>query len=386
MTRLLLSTFALSAIAWTQGVSTRAVKPLPRGKPSGLPFPTKFVDVAAEAGLTHRTVYGSDDRKQYILETVGCGVAFIDYDRDGWLDIFLLSGTRLEGPAPGVTNRLYRNERNGKFTDVTAKAGLIRQGWAGSVTAGDYDNNGFLDLFVTYYGQNVLYRNNGDGTFTDVTEAAGLLRKETHWGGGAAFFDMDRDGDLDLFVANYLLFDPEKVPKPGQSANCNWKGVPVNCGPRGLPPDRHVLYRNDGDGKFVDISDGLRNRQGERELRDDRGGCRSRQRRLARPLRRLRLDAQLLLPQQSRRHVHRVRSRARHRAQRRRHGAGRHGNRSRRLQSRRTSRHFQDALRRRHQRALSQRRQGQFRRRDDLERPRRRDALHRLGRRHRGPR
>jgi hypothetical protein len=252
--RLLLPIAALAAIAWTQGVSTRTVKPLPRGKASGLPFPTKFVDVAAEAGLTHRTVYGADDRKQYILETVGCGVAFIDYDGDGWLDIFLLTGTRLEGPVAGVTNRLYRNEKNGKFTDVTAKAGLVRQGWAGSVTVGDYDNNGFPDLFLTYYGQNVLYRNNGDGTFKEVTEASGLLRKETHWGGGAAFVDIDRDGDLDLFVANYLLFDPDKVPKPGQSANCNWKGVPVNCGPRGLPPDRHMLYRNDGGGKFVDIS------------------------------------------------------------------------------------------------------------------------------------
>jgi hypothetical protein len=252
--RLLLSIAALAAIAWTQGVSTRTVKPLPRGKASGLPFPTKFVDVAAEAGLTHRTVYGADDRKQYILETVGCGVAFIDYDGDGWLDIFLLTGTRLEGPVAGVTNRLYRNEKNGKFTDVTAKAGLVRQGWAGSVTVGDYDNNGFPDLFLTYYGQNVLYRNNGDGTFREVTEASGLLRKETHWGGGAAFVDIDRDGDLDLFVANYLLFDPDKVPKPSQSANCNWKGVPVNCGPRGLPPDRHMLYRNDGGGKFVDIS------------------------------------------------------------------------------------------------------------------------------------
>ena len=244
----------LSAWAWAQGVSTRAVKPLPRGKPSGIPFPAKFVDVAAEAGLTHPVVYGGEDRKQYILETVGCGVAFIDYDHDGWLDIFILSGTRLEGPAPGATNRLYHNDRNGKFTDVTVKAGLVRQGWAGSVTAGDYDNNGFPDLFITYYGQNVLYRNNGDGTFTETTEAAGLLRKESHWGGGAAFLDIDRDGDLDLFVANYLLFDKEKVPRPGQSTNCNWKGVPVNCGPRGLPPDRHVLYRNEGNGKFTDIS------------------------------------------------------------------------------------------------------------------------------------
>ena len=254
VTRLLPAVLALAVLAWTQGVSTRTVKPIPRGKPSGLPFPTKFVDVAAAAGLTHPTVYGADDQKQYILETVGCGVAFIDFDRDGLLDIFLLNGTRLGGPVPGVTNHLYRNEGAGKFKDVTEKAGLVRQGWAGSVTAGDFDNNGYPDLFITYYGQNVLYKNNGNGTFTDVTESAGLVRKETHWGGGAAFVDYDRDGDLDLFVANYLLFDQNKVPKPGGSTNCNWKGVPVNCGPRGLPPDRHTLYRNEGNGKFVDVS------------------------------------------------------------------------------------------------------------------------------------
>ncbi|MCC6539423.1 MAG: CRTAC1 family protein [Bryobacterales bacterium] len=245
----------IAVIAWTQGVSSRAVKPQPRGKASGLPFRTGYVDVAAEAGLTHPVIYGGDQAKQYILETVGCGVAWIDYDHDGWLDIFLLNGTRMEGaPVAGVTNRLYRNERNGKFTDVTEKAGLTQQGWAGSVTAGDYDNNGYPDLFITQYGQNLLYRNNGDGTFTDTTAAAGLLRPETHWGGGAAFADIDRDGDLDLFVANYLIFDLKRVPKPGQSGNCNWKGVPVNCGPRGLPPDRHQLYRNDGGGKFTDIS------------------------------------------------------------------------------------------------------------------------------------
>ncbi|MBM3792933.1 MAG: CRTAC1 family protein [Acidobacteria bacterium] len=253
--RLAAAVAGVAVIAWTQGVSSRVVKPQPRGKASGLPFRTGFVDVAAEAGLTHPVIYGGDQVKQYILETVGCGVAWIDYDRDDWLDLFLLNGTRIDAaPVPGVTNRLYRNERNGKFADVTEKAGLAHQGWAGSVTAGDYDNNGYPDLFITQYGQNLLYRNNGDGTFTDTTAAAGLLRPETRWGGGAAFADIDRDGDLDLFVANYLIFDIKRVPKPGQSGNCNWKGVPVNCGPRGLPPDRHQLYRNDGGGKFTDIS------------------------------------------------------------------------------------------------------------------------------------
>lgn len=244
----------LALAGWAQGVSSRSVKPQPRGKPSGVPFHARFVDIAAQAGLTHPVIYGGQDRKQYIVETVGCGVAFVDYDNDGWLDIFVLSGTRFEGAPAGATNRLYHNERNATFTDVTEKAGLVRQGWAGSVTAGDYDNDGFTDLFLTYFGQNVLYRNKGDGTFAETTESAGLLRKESHWGGGAAFLDFDRDGDLDLFVANYLKFDKERVPKPGESGNCNWKGVPVNCGPRGLPPDRHFLYRNEGGGKFTDVS------------------------------------------------------------------------------------------------------------------------------------
>ena len=160
-----------------QGVSTRNVAPAPRGKPSGLPFDARFTDVAAEAGLRAPVVYGGVDRKQYILETVGCGVAFIDYDNDGWLDIFLLSGTRF-GRAGGATNRLYKNNRDGTFTDVTAKAGLRRTGWASAVTVGDYNNDGFDDLFITYWGQNVLYRNNGDGTFTDVTEEAGCCTTE----------------------------------------------------------------------------------------------------------------------------------------------------------------------------------------------------------------
>ncbi len=237
-----------------QGISSRAVKPMPRGKPSGLPFNARFTDVASEAGLVAPVVYGGVDRKSYILETVGCGCAFLDYDNDGWLDIFLLSGTRLEGAPEGATNRLYKNNRDGTFTDVTAKAGLIRAGWAGAVAVADYNNDGFEDLFLTYWGQNVLYRNNGDGTFTDVTEKAGLIDKRTRWGAGCTFVDYNRDGHLDLFVSNYLEFDFKKIPKPGESSNCVWKGVPVNCGPRGLEPGRHSLYRNNGDGTFTDVS------------------------------------------------------------------------------------------------------------------------------------
>jgi hypothetical protein len=219
-------------------------------------FPVTFVDVSAAAGLEEPSVYGGVDSKRFIIETNGCGVAFLDYDRDGWMDLFVLSGTRLEGFPAGKepTNRLYRNGRDGTFADVTARAGLVRTGWASAVCVGDYDNDGRDDLFVTYYGKNVLYRANGDGTFTDVTRKAGLATDRTRWGSGCVFVDHDRDGDLDLFVANYLAFDLANTPEPGKGPNCLWKGVPVNCGPKGLPTDRNLFYRNNGDGTFTDVS------------------------------------------------------------------------------------------------------------------------------------
>jgi len=251
-----LKLLALSgANAWAQGVSTRSLKPTPRGKPSGIPFHARFTDIASSAGLTATTIYGGIDRKREIIETTGCGVAFIDYDNDGWLDIFVLCGTRLEGDPKEATNRLYRNNRNGTFTDVTDQAGLHRTGWASAVCVGDYNNDGHDDLFVTYWGQNVLYRNNGNGTFTDVTKEAGLLTPDRRWNSGCTFVDTNRNGHLDLFIGNYLQFDPDKIPKPGENVNCTWKGIPVNCGPRGLPLGRCYLYRNNGDGTFTDISD-----------------------------------------------------------------------------------------------------------------------------------
>jgi hypothetical protein len=257
ITRRLFVTLSAAASAgrlFAQGVAPRAVKPQAKPSPSGRPFNAHFVDVAKQAGLVVPTIYGNPDSKDYILEATGCGCAFLDYDNDGWMDIFLLCGTRIEGAPPDATNRLYKNNRDGTFTDVTEKSGLRSVGWASGVCVGDYNNDGFEDLFCTYFGQNKLFRNNGDGTFTDVTKEAGLLNDAPRWGAGCTFVDYNRDGHLDLFVSNYLQFDFQHVPKPGANSNCNWKGVPVECGPRGLPPGYHSLYRNNGDGTFTDVS------------------------------------------------------------------------------------------------------------------------------------
>jgi enediyne biosynthesis protein E4 len=244
------------AAALAQGVATRGVRPTPRGKRSGVPFSAQFTDIAASAGLRHPVIYGSPKRADYIVETTGCGAAFFDYDNDGWVDILVLNGSRLDGTPAGTSNRLYKNNRDGTFRDVTREAGLIRSGWASAVTIGDYNNDGHEDVFITYRGQNVLYRNNGNGTFTDVTKEAGLLHPADRWNSGCTFIDYDRNGRLDLFVANYLEFDAAKTPKPGENANCSFDGEPVMCGPRGLKAARQqYLYRNNGDGTFTDVSE-----------------------------------------------------------------------------------------------------------------------------------
>ena len=217
-----------------------------------------FADVTAAAGLLHaRNVSGSPDDKQFLLEEMGCGAAFFDYDHDGWLDIFLVNGSSFD---PAVRDSrpasyLFHNNRDGTFTDVTKKAGLTHSGWGQACCVGDYDNDGFDDLFVSYWGHNVLYRNNGDGTFTDVSGKAGVAGSAGAWGAGCCFLDYDRDGLLDLFVASYVNFDPAKAPRPGESAYCRYNEIPVPCGPLGYAGGTNVLYRNRGDGTFADVSE-----------------------------------------------------------------------------------------------------------------------------------
>ena len=224
-------------------------------KPSpAAPF-SRFVDVGQNAGLTQKMYCGGTDHLTYVVEQNGSGCAFFDYDNDGWMDIFILGGTTLEGPPPGASNRLYHNNRDGTFSDVTAKAGLVDCGWACGVCVGDYNNDGFEDLFLTYYGQNRLYRNNGDGTFSNVTEKARLLYPRTRFGSGCTFVDYNRDGLLDLFVSNYVDIDLATAPKPSLDIpNCNYEGVATFCGPAGLDAPQHFLYRNNGDGTFTDVS------------------------------------------------------------------------------------------------------------------------------------
>jgi hypothetical protein len=228
--------------------------PGPDDAASALGF--SFTNTARQAGLDSPIVYGGATSNKYLLETTGTGVAAIDYDNDGWLDLFFVNGSTLEGFPAGraPTNHLYRNKGDGTFEDVTVKAGLAASGWGQGACVGDYDNDGYDDLFVSYFGQNRLYHNRGDGTFEDVTRSAGLANTRTRWGTGCAFLDYDRDGRLDLFVANYIDLDLATAPTP-ESGLCRYKGIQVACGPPGLTGGKNALYHNRGDGTFADVSD-----------------------------------------------------------------------------------------------------------------------------------
>ncbi len=238
-------------------LATAAVaQPVPESKGSAStakPVNANFVDIAAKAGLTSKVIFGGVTSKNYIIETTGTGVAVFDYDNDGWPDIFVVNGTVLKWSLK-ETGHLYRNSHDGTFTDVTAKSGIKHTGWGHGVCVGDYDNDGYEDLFITYYGKNVLYHNNGNGTFTDVAEKAGVAGDGGDWGSGCAFVDYDRDGKLDLVMATYVKFDLATAPAPGERPSCIWKGAPVMCGPRGLPWASNRLFHNRGDGTFEDVT------------------------------------------------------------------------------------------------------------------------------------
>jgi hypothetical protein len=215
-----------------------------------------FEDIAAQTGLSASNVYGGDTHKEFIIETTGNGAVIFDYDNDGWADIFLPTGSTVEGfpPDKAPTGHLYHNNHDGTFTEVTGQSGLAHAGWAQGGCVGDYDNDGYLDLLVTYWGQNVLYHNNGDGTFTDVTAKAGLKTSGDEWSTGCSFVDYDRDGKVDIFLSRYVDFSYDSVPRPGQGQWCRWKGINVMCGPRGLQPGVNALYHNNGDATFTDVS------------------------------------------------------------------------------------------------------------------------------------
>jgi hypothetical protein len=228
---------------------------------TAVPLSVQFLNVARQAGLRAKTIFGSERKNKFLLETTGCGCAFLDYDNDGWLDIFLVNGTRFEAkwaPDQAPVSRLYKNNRDGTFTDVTIEAGVARTGWGQGVCVGDYDNDGWEDLFVTYWGDCALWHNNGDGKFTDVAKKAGVTTDpgngQHRWNTGCAFLDYDKDGHLDLFVANYIDFDPKTAPLP-ESGPCLYKGLTVACGPPGLQGAKNILFHSNGDGTFMDVSE-----------------------------------------------------------------------------------------------------------------------------------
>ena len=243
-----------------QGVATRNTAPEVRPDFSGQPWPVQFTDIALTNGLKTPVISGGEKAKRYIVEANGSGIAFLDYDNDGYLDVLLVNGSRLEGAPLNATNKLFRNDGKGSFADVSAASGVTQKGWGNGICAGDYDNDGYTDAFITYWGPNVLLRNTGKGRFEDASKnIPAPVAKE--WSSGCTFIDYDRDGLLDLFVTSYQKFDVATAPLPGKSSNCEWKGMPVFCGPRGLPYGKVTLYRNKGAGVFEDVT--VKSRVGE---------------------------------------------------------------------------------------------------------------------------
>ena len=251
-----LLTVGLTPLTMAQGVATRNVEPAAKQAPSGRPFAASFEDIAAKAGLTLPVTVGNPVKKSYIIEANGTGLAAIDYDRDGWLDLFVVNSSKLEGFGTGKppTSRLYRNTGKGTFTDVTESAGVGKSGWGNGVCTGDIDNDGDEDMFVTYWGPNLLYINNGKGRFDEAAERLGVAGPAKEWSSGCTFLDYDRDGRLDLFVTSYQQFDLAKTPPPGKASNCEWKGMPVFCGPRGLPFGTATLFHQKQDGTFENVT------------------------------------------------------------------------------------------------------------------------------------
>ena len=237
--------------AWLGILAVSAV--LPSSSLSGTP---RYVDIARSAGLVQEVTYGSPETSTYIIETTGTGAAIFDFDRDGDNDVLIVNGTTMElqESGDGPLSSLYLNDGSGKFRIAPGEIGLDASGWGQAACVGDIDNDGWDDLLVTYFGSNVLYRNR-QGRFRDGSAGLGQPSDHRRWGSGCAFLDFDGDGLLDLFVANYVDFDPEKTPKPGEEGACKWKGIPVMCGPRGLPRASNALYRNQGGGKFEDVSE-----------------------------------------------------------------------------------------------------------------------------------
>jgi hypothetical protein len=244
----------LTAVAVVIGCPGGTGPPLlAQASPPGTAAAIRFTDVAAGAGLTLLNIHG-DEAKDYIVDTNGNGAAFFDHDNDGDLDALVVNGSTRDAIRSGghAMAALYRNEGNGRFTDVTAAARLTARGWGMGVCVADFDNDGFEDVYLTALGPNVLYRNTGAGAFADVTARARV--GDARWSTNCAFADYDRDGDVDLYVANYVAFDEKTVPPPGALPNCRYGKVPVFCGPRGLTGEPDALYRNEGNGTFTDVT------------------------------------------------------------------------------------------------------------------------------------